>query len=332
MSSTQNHKIIVYISVLNWNKADDTLVCIEHLLKSNLPKTTSMQIYVVDNGSSDADYQKLSTGLLELPIHLIRLENNLGFSGGHNKIMQLAIDDNVDYVWLVNNDGLSLPDTLSNLILAAEQDPKIGAVSPKIISRGDNGTVDFCGAYHDWNNFLGVRLTVDQKESDFAEQDLWLVGAACLFRVNALKDVGLLEDRYFAYFEDNEISTKLAFSGWKNKVALDAIFLHDIPTQRQPYFYYLMARNELFFWPKYTPNSNKLFVTLKILERSIYLANKLLLDGEQEKSKACLLGCWDGLFNNYGKPNVDSQRKVPYILEILRRILFNRHMKYIKTS
>ncbi|MDD5275577.1 MAG: glycosyltransferase family 2 protein [Methylovulum sp.] len=322
-------EIVVYASVLNWNKAEATLECLEQLFKANNPDNLTTEYFVVDNGSGQDDFILLSKGLKNYPVTFIRLESNLGFSGGHNIVMQKAIDNNADYVWLVNNDGIALPDTLSKIVELAEADPTCGAVSPLIVRHNDENIIDFCGAYHNWEKLELVPLNSNLITNNIAfnERNMWLVGAAILFRIKALKQVGLLDDRFFAYFEDNDICAKLASYGWKNKVANNARFFHDVPTTRQPYFYYLTTRNDFLFWLKHTPKGFRRFIWLRLIDRAIYRANKLAFEGEKDKSNACLLGCLDGILGNGGKPNLN--RKVPLLIILLKRILWIYYAKEI---
>ena len=325
------NEVVVYISVLNWNKAATTLVCLEHLLKLDTPINLKIKIFVIDNGSAENDWIHLSEGIKNNLVTVIHLKQNLGFSGGHNIVMQQAIDDGVDYVWLVNNDGITLPETLTRMVDVAEIDTSCGAVSPLIVTTHDEQFIDFCGAYHDWEKLAGIRFNcnTDEGNIDFDEKSLWLQGAAILFRVKALKEVGLLDDNFFAYYEDNDICAKLAFSGWKNRVAFNACFQHDIPTERPPYFYYLMARNAFFFWLRHTPKEFRPFISLRLLERSIFSANKLLFDTElKSKADACLLGGLDGLLDRGGRPNLD--RNVPWFMVLLRKSLWIYHSNHIK--
>ena len=331
MNNVSNNGVVVYISVLNWNKAATTLICLEYLLKLDIPTNLTVKIFVVDNGSTEDDWTHLSEGIKNNPVTLIRLQKNLGFCGGHNIVMQQAINDDVDYVWLVNNDGITLPETLARLVDVAETDPSCGAVSPLIVTIHDEQLIDFCGAYHDWEKLAGIRFNckINNDNIDYDMTSLWLQGAAILFCVKALKEVGLFDDNYFAYYEDNDICAKLAFSGWKNRVAFNARFQHDIPSERPPYFYYLMARNAFFFWLRHTPKEYRRFISLRLLERSLFSANKLLFDAElKSKIDASLLGGLDGLLSRGGRPNLN--RKVPWIMVLLRKALWAYHSAHIK--
>ncbi|MDD5276193.1 MAG: glycosyltransferase family 2 protein [Methylovulum sp.] len=325
----KNLLTLVYISILNWNKAEATLVCLDHLLQSDIPPNLKIKVFIVDNGSDQDDWRCLSEGVKNDLVTLIHLDENLGFAGGHNIIMRQAIDDQADYVWLVNNDGIPFPETLSRIIALAERDPSCGAVSPLLV---DGELVDFCGGHHNWEALLPV---FPDKESDWNiavstdATNTWLIGAAILFRVKAIKEVGLLDEAFFAYYEDNDISVRLAAAGWKNSVAFNARFQHEIPSTRPPYYYYLMARNAFFFWLRYTPKEYRRFISIRLLERAIFSANKLVFDAAaKSKADACLLGGLDGMLGRGGQPKLN--RKVPWFLILLRKALWFYHSRHIK--
>ncbi|WP_029151568.1 glycosyltransferase family 2 protein [Methylovulum miyakonense] len=325
------HEVLVYVSVLNWNKASTTLACLEHLFKAKLPPHLTMKVFVVDNGSRQEDWGHLSENINNPLATVIRLEQNLGFCGGHNIVMQRAIDDAADYVWLVNNDGVPLPETLANLASLAGRTPSCGAVSPLIVGLDDKDRIDFCGAYHDWKKLMPTYFdNVEEVGNAMAMPgtELWLVGAAVLFKVKAIKQIGLLDETFFAYYEDNDISARLLAAGWRNIVDANARFQHEIPNTRPPYFYYLMARNACFFWSRHTPKPYRRFMWLRLLERAVFSANKLLYGGEaKNKADACLLGGLDGLLGHGGAP--DLNRKVPWFMVLLRKMLWFYHIRHI---
>ena len=99
----------VFIIILNWNGLYDTIECIESLKKSDYKK---FQVLVIDNGS-DADYQKL----LEIKeIILLKIKENIGFAGGVNVGIKYALDNNADYILLLNNDTIVKSDFLGLLL------------------------------------------------------------------------------------------------------------------------------------------------------------------------------------------------------------------------
>ena len=99
----------VYIILLNWNSATDTLRCLRAL---TLLRGVQAQVTVVDNGSEAADLERLRLGIARwgLAVELVETEENLGFGGGCNVGMRLALERGVEFVWLLHDDAMLHPD------------------------------------------------------------------------------------------------------------------------------------------------------------------------------------------------------------------------------
>ncbi len=337
--NVESTKRRVLISILNWNASNATLRCIDSLVSQDKGEL-AVQLSVIDNGSRAEEWRLLQDGVGIPEISINRLETNLGFAGGHNLSMQTAIDANFDFVWLVNNDATVYPDALEKMIDLMDLDPRCGAVAPISIAEHDSRHIDFVGARHDWKNMHSIRLA-SQSETTLSENtrpdDMWVSGTAVLFRVDALKQIGILDEKLFAYFEDNDISARLAAAGWKNRMAFDAKIVHAChdgkDTNRPPYFFYLMQRNCFRFWRKNTPKKFRHLLNLRLLDRSLYEVNKLYYQGFKELGDAALLGTSDGFWGKTGAPHLGRR---PAGTIILLKWLFNiqhsRALKRLKTQ
>jgi GT2 family glycosyltransferase len=316
----------VLVSILNWNAARKTLRCVESLVLQNTDNL-DVKLSVIDNGSRPGESEILLNGLADTGVALSFQEKNLGFAGGHNLSIRSAIEGDLEFAWLVNNDATVHPDALVNMIRLMDADPQCGAVSPVSIAEHDHSRVDFIGAKHDWANLTSIRLhsqsEVISEESRHAK-DMWISGAAVLFRMKAIKQIGMLDENLFAYFEDNDISARLSAAGWKNRMAFDAKIVHAChdgdDTNRPPYFFYLMQRNAFRFWRKNTPSQFRRSMTVRLLDRSLYEVNKLYHQGHYALGQAALLGTSDGLFGRSGPPVLNRS---PSKIVALLRIVFN---------
>ena len=105
----------VVVVVLNWNNLADTLECVESVLKSEY---SQFSCWVVDNGSDHDPSDRLREHFPSARV--IRLAKNLGYSGGNNVALRLAIDQQAQYVLLLNNDATVAPDTIARLVAAME--------------------------------------------------------------------------------------------------------------------------------------------------------------------------------------------------------------------
>jgi GT2 family glycosyltransferase len=330
-----SNSLRILISVLNWNCTDETTACIHSLLALDNPGGHQLDIVVIDNGSRTAEWVSLQESLQGVAVELLRNEVNLGFAGGHNIALRRALDNGYDYVWLVNSDAIAKPDSLDRTIALIDADPRCGAASPLILALDDESVIDFCGARHDWEAMASVSSTsVDETRRMEAQypQDVWLMGAALMLRVQALREVGLLNDAYFAYYEDNDICARLSAKGWLCRMAFDAVVLHNHPrlrmSEKGAYYFYLMARNSYKFWYQHTPKPYRRLIRLKLIDRALLVANRLRNSGYNEKSDACMLGVYDSQLGVSGKWNLD--RKVPWAVGTLRRLLWRNHVRHFR--
>lgn len=304
----------VVISILNWNDAASTLRCVEAALQSAVPTNVIVTLTVLDNGSSRPDWALLQNGLANTDVGLIRRETNTGFAAGHNVVIRQAIERGADYIWLLNNDALVKSDTLAGLLQVLFETPDCGIVSPLIYALHDEKTVDFIGAVHDWKNLDSKRANDLARAKNMQidhPKDLFVFGTAPLLRTTALIATGLLEEKLFAYYEDDDICIRLSRGGWSSRMAFSTAILHfrrkAVSMERPAYFFYLMARNSLFFYVKYTPAEHRRWIRLRLFSRAMITAANLRESGLTDKSNACLLGIWDGLCGRGGPPRLDVE-------------------------
>ena len=324
----------VLISVLNWNTASTTLKCIKSLPALDDDPSIKIKIVVIDNGSAEVDWNLLNAGTESLPVTLLRQEVNLGFAGGHNIAIQMAIYEQADFIWLVNSDAFVDHDCLGKLVQLMAKHPDCGAAAPVTVAAHDPASIDFCGAKHDWKQLESVRATsIDEARAWEIEspETMWVQGTVVLYRIEALKQIGPLETKLFAYYEDDDIGARLSKAGWSSRMAFDAQSRHvrfaSDEAHRPPYFFYLMARNGLRFWLTHTPTKYRRWIHLRLIDRSMFMANILVAKSRHDKAQAYLLGIGDGMRDTGGPPVLS--RKVPPYIELLRKVLMIQHARHL---
>lgn len=309
----------VLISVLNWNNAAATADCVSSLAQMHRAGLQA-DILVIDNGSRQADYLALCEAIGQGAARILRVEENLGFTGGQNTSLKIGIDEDYDYVWMLNNDATVQPDTLAKLVAAMTLDARCGAVSPVIVPTDGGNFYNAWGLKHDWQARAGIWLASAEEARRHQEahpDNFCVAGTAVLLRVAALREVGLLDDRLFAYFDDNDIGVRLSVGGWHSKVVFDTTATHDLAVreERPPYFFYLMYRNEMMFWEKNMPAGHRQRLGLKQLDHSLFDVNRLRVRGMHKQADMALLGVADFLAGRHGAP--DLQRRAPLWLRLL---------------
>lgn len=302
----------IFVSILNWNDAASTLHCVHAVRQSAITSDVTVTLVVLDNGSDPTDWAVLQQGLATTDITLIRQESNTGFAAGHNVVIRQAIERRADYIWLLNNDAIVKPDTLSGLLRSITETPRCGVVSPLIYAHHDEKIVDFLGAIEDWqkldsraaeNPVAAARMQANHPKEFF----VW--GTAPFIKTKALSATGLLDEKMFAYYEDDELCVRLSKAGWSSRMAFSVAIQHNRRKsdfdERPPYYFYLMARNSLLFYLLHTPPKFRRRIRLRLFSRAMIKAANLRAHGLPEKSNACLLGIWDGLQGRGGPPRLN---------------------------
>lgn len=213
----------VAIVVPNWNGEDFIAECLESLEKQSL----KAEIVVVDNGSHDN-----STSIIKnkFPgVTLLEFSNNAGFSGGVNRGIKYAVKNGFEYVALFNNDAVAQKDWLKNLLAAMESSKKTGIVTGKFM-QSDRKTIDSTGEIMRRNGMPHPRGRdeVDTGQYNVGEQVFAATGGASLYRIKMLEQIGLFDEKFFAYLEDVDISFRAQLAGWKVYYEPKAIAYHKV--------------------------------------------------------------------------------------------------------
>jgi GT2 family glycosyltransferase len=297
--------------VLNWRRPDETCACVRSLLAADYP---NQHILVVDNGAGTTGIEDRLAGL---PVEIIRNPANLGFTGGVNIGMRHAVAAGADYVWLMNSDAITDPDTLRRLVGVADSNPAIGLVSPVIHAPADPGKLIFCLGLQSSATVASDATSDPERAAQWLRDrptETVLYGAALLVRRMLIDTIGGLDERFFAYVEDIDYSLRCHDAGFTVAVCFDAVVYHqfkNLMTEDLPlYVHYFMNRNQLLLWRKRSRHG--------VLRRPTlwYLYHRLVrLERERHDPplvNALLAGLWDGLCG-IGGP-YDPDRRAPWWL------------------
>jgi len=208
-----------------------------------------IEIVVVDNGSEEDVCGMLAAEFPE--VHTVRLDKNHGFAGGNNRGIETAQGK---YVALINNDAVAAPKWLSSLVATAESDANIGAAASVVIDGNQPDVLDSCG--------VGIALDAMSRQAmrgmpvpelTQPREVLLFSGCACLLKMEALKEVGLFDEDFFAYCEDTDLGLRLRRAGWNIVVAPGAYVHH----------YYSMTGGKFSLQKIYWVERNHLWVAIK---------------------------------------------------------------------
>lgn len=235
------------ISVISVNYNGFALTCA--MIDSLAVITTPIEVIVVDNGSKRDEAALLRARYPQ--IRAIRSEKNLGFAGGNNLGIAEATGE---YLLLLNNDTELEQDTLHYLCETLDDDPALGAVSPKIRFFAPPRLIQFAG-YTPLTQLTLRNALIGFQQPDNAQFDTqhttpYAHGAAMMVRREAVQKAGLMPEIYFLYYEELDWSVRIREAGFG--IAYDprcTVFHKESATtgQQSPLRGYYLTRNRLLF-------------------------------------------------------------------------------------
>lgn len=213
----------IYCVVPNFNGSSDLKACINSLLS----QTLSCNVIVVDNNSSDASIDVLNE--YSDKITVLKNEKNLGFAGGVNTGLKFALEHKADCIALFNNDAVADPNWLENLYGRIKSNEQLGIVTSKIVSI-DGAFFDSTGDFYTAWGMPFPRGRHKNTSDQYDEFGYVFSGSGCasLYRADMLKEIGLFDEDFFAYFEDVDISFRAQLAGWKVAYEPTALVRHKI--------------------------------------------------------------------------------------------------------
>ena len=244
------------IIILNWNGTDDTIACIESILKSEKQR---YNIIVIDNGSEEAQFGMLSaycqntfkyfqmydkdTALLGgdpkreydvaqvnsfEKITVIRNRENLGFSNGNNVGLKYLLMNSEDYVFLLNNDTTVEPEALFTLMDVFRKNKELVAVIPQIRYFNQKNKVWNCGGKLLWTGnrkYYFANSYVNELPHSSLQSITFATGCALILD---LKVTGILSEKFFFGQEDVELSLRLKKKKMKIACVMNSIVYHKV--------------------------------------------------------------------------------------------------------
>jgi len=218
----------VAVVILNYNGEKYLADFLPSVLNSDYP---NLRVVVADNGSTDNSLEFLHEKY-EDQIELLDLKENYGFAGGYNQALRQV---HAPYYVLLNSDVEVTENWMRPIIEMMEQDPKIGAVQPKILAYHDKEKFEYAGAAGGWLDNWGLpfcrgriltNCETDTGQYDKSEEIFWATGAAMFIRGELYHDLGGLDASYFAHMEEIDLCWRIKRAGYKVMAIPNATVYH----------------------------------------------------------------------------------------------------------
>lgn len=275
------NKITLSIIIVNLNTVDLTEGCIKSVYEN--PPKFSFEVFVTDNGSNDGSVEMLKKYDKKYKnLTAIFNDSNTGYAKANNQGIRKAKGK---YIFLLNNDTIVYKNSLDSLVEFAEKTKDAGVVGSKLLNI--DGTLQMsCFNFPTIKNaileyFFGKKGLFDKfapKGKKPVTVDS-VVGAAFLITPEAKKRVGILDERYFAYFEDIDYCRQT----WKN--GLKVYYLPDSVITHYHGATFKKLANEAERWKKLIPSS-------KVYHGLIthYVINSIIWTGQKWQKLLSRLG------------------------------------------
>ena len=303
-----DHWPSVGVVVVNWNSFEDTAECLDSLRSVEYP---DYEVVVVDNGSTDGSGDRLTADFdwCEVVVN----EENLGFAGGCNAGIERALENDAEYVLLLNNDATVEEEFLKNIVGVAD-DPDVDVVGALIEDDTGHEVNPSPSDYPDMFFYSGYRenLPINPFSRGRPRGRSWptdrVEGAGVLLPRNLLHErqesVGhFLDESLFMYCEEVELAMWCRERGKRSVVTRDAVVHHDSDASSSRSFQlYYLTRNRILIADRYFDGIRNVFFAVLYAASRVALAVRFLRRGERGIARAIFLGLVDGFFG------VDGQR------------------------
>jgi len=286
----------VYIIILNWNGTADSIECIRSLKDLHYD---NYEILLIDNNSDIESFKRIISVFPK--IKYVRNEKNLGFAEGNNVGIRLALKNKPNYILLLNNDTIVERNFLMPLIKYMEEYRDIGICGPVVCHYDIQETIwQTGGIYSRITGRLRMKyadMPINSIKEKTIELD-YIPGACLLIRAELIKDIGLLDKKFFNQCEDLDWGLKTKLIGKRVMCISNSVIYHKVsnstPLSINNYFRF---RNLLVIINRYSRN---LFIPYIVLFLSVFVnIFRYIMKGNYIQVKFILRGIADYYKKNF---------------------------------
>ena len=262
------------VILVNYNGKDYNEACIESVRANRI--NGEVQIIVVDNASGDGSMQILRERYeKEEQTELVELDENYGFSYANNVGIRRAKAWGADAVLLLNNDTEIEKDMLQELLACAGRHPG-SMIVPKICYSDDRKRIWSAGGSVSPVVQKVRHIGLDEEDRGQYDEEcrtLFATGCCLLLPMGVIDQAGLLDERFFLYYEDTEYSFRLRELGIDIYYCPQAVMYHKVGASSKgadsPLCAYYIARNWLLCNRLRLGRRYPLFLVYYVINRTV---------------------------------------------------------------
>jgi GT2 family glycosyltransferase len=240
----RDERCLVSIVIPNWNGMRFLDVCLASLDNQT---NKNFETIVVDNGSSDGSVEYLKENYPN--VQTMALKRNTGFSKAANIGILAARGD---LVFLLNNDTEVDHECVKEILAAADCYPNDSFFCCKMVNYYHRDILDSAGDFlpKSLNPFSRGEMWKDSEEFKLSQHTFGACAGAAVYKRNALIEVGMFDEDFFAYYEDVDLSMRLQLAGYTCRYIPEAVVYHlgsaTTGSTFNPFIAQCLARNKCF--------------------------------------------------------------------------------------
>ena len=238
------------VVILNWNTKGYLEKFVPGILHSL--EGTDAELVVADSASTDGSMEMMAEKFPE--VRRITLDKNYGFTGGYNRALSMI---EAEYYVLINSDIEVQDGWIQPLTETLDRNHEVGACAPKLHSWYERDMFEYAGAAGGYLDSFGFPLCrgriMNMVEKDEGQYDspadvFWATGACLMIRSSLFRELGGLDDRFFAHMEEIDLCWRLQLNGYRIRIVPQSTVYHlgggTLP-QTSPWKLKLNYRNNL---------------------------------------------------------------------------------------
>ncbi|PNU18899.1 hypothetical protein C2E25_15150 [Geothermobacter hydrogeniphilus] len=290
----------VCVVVVNWNKKQDLLRLLTLLHRLDY---SHFKIVVVDNASNDGSPDAVREAFPS-SVTLLETGSNLGGTGGFNVGMDYGIQNEFDFLWLLDNDAIVETDSLKNLVSAALSSPEVGIVGSRILNAEDPSFLVKLGANIDWKYGHVRSVMQNARDREMSARFLnvdYVPFCSALISRRCVLQTGPLDERFFLYWDDSDFCIRAGKAGFRTIVALSSRVYHPSFTEKGRSQNYYLVRNTFLFFAKHLQGLNFFTTISHVLSRFFKMAVFAKLTDDSQSYAVIKGGVFDFLYGRFGR-------------------------------
>jgi N-acetylglucosaminyl-diphospho-decaprenol L-rhamnosyltransferase len=249
---------VVDLFVVHWNQPAACVATVNALAAQEI----RLRVTVIDNDSAADAYARLQAEL-DPSVTIVRLDDNKGWGGALNVILRRWLRSDVNPYCLISaHDAMPAPECLRLLVAAADADPRVGIACPQYPD-------PFVARLSRWRGVYPKAATPQAKGT--AQRVDVPHGTLMLVRRQCLEEIGLFDQRYFAYGDEHDLGARAVRHGWKVVLVWGSIVTNPGTWTESSWRSYLFARNSLFLVRAYFGRAAATLRAILILANTLRL-------------------------------------------------------------